>query len=755
MPILKRLVSLYLLCILTPWCAEAQLSFTNRSIDLSNPTLSSGFSIGICDLNNDGLDDLVRFNGAKNLEIEFQQQDQSFEKILLGSMSNDVVYSISAADIDNNGFNDLITGGFYEPVKILWANQDGTDYIKDTLEGPLVFMQGANFSDIDNDGLIDYFICHDDFISQPYRNQGEGRLVYDENLFDATSTVQSNNSGNYSAVWTDYDSDGDIDMYLSKCRLGVNDPMNGDRINVLYRNDGSGNYTDVAEESGLRPLAQSWASDFADFDNDGDMDAFIINHDKDSFIYQNDGEGKYSIMNIESGIGEDLKKFKNGLQVIVRDFDNDGFQDIFLTTFFTHFLMLKNNGDFTFTKVPSPFGVSVEKVQSAAVGDLNNDGFVDILAGFSEGVNVPNNSMPDRLYANVGNDNNWIRLHLEGVESNYNAIGSRLELYGEWGKQLREIRSGEGYGIMNSMHKIFGIGLSNKIDSLRILWPSGKLTVVKDPPINTTLKVTEGRVIDNKELTICQGDSVRIGDRFVKESGFYQELIEGIEEDTLLNLELQVNPISTVNLERSICIGDSLAVGDSHFYEAGNYTLTLENKNGCDSLIDLTLDLLPSVQVVLESKVDDTSNGNGSIEISIEGGLSPYSVLWSNGEEDVLVIDSLEAGDYSVTIIDANNCQTILEYTIDFVSSVDLTIWNEVELYPVPTADDVVLSLPSGHNYDRFQIFTLIGQSIGSHKLTNLTEITIGLSSSHKGVLVGYLINNQGEVSPPIKLIRI
>ncbi|MEZ5022758.1 MAG: VCBS repeat-containing protein [Chitinophagales bacterium] len=86
-----------------------------------------------------------------------------------------------------------------------------------------------------------------------------------------------------------YDSDGDIDMYLSKCRLGVDDTLDGRRVNQLWENDGNNNYTDVAVAKGIVPYGQSWSTDFADIDNDGDWDAFVINHDKISTFYENIG----------------------------------------------------------------------------------------------------------------------------------------------------------------------------------------------------------------------------------------------------------------------------------------------------------------------------------------------------------------------------------------------------------------------------------------------------------------------------------
>ena len=92
---------------------------------------------------------------------------------------------------------------------------------------------------------------------------------------------------------------------------------------------------------------------------------------------------------------------------------------------------------------------------------------------------------------NNANNNNWLVVKLEGIISNVNGIGARLEIHGDWGVQVREIRSGEGYGIMNSLDAHFGIGDSTSIDRLVIRWPSGLVQEVTDPAPNQMLRLTE------------------------------------------------------------------------------------------------------------------------------------------------------------------------------------------------------------------------------------------------------------------------
>jgi hypothetical protein len=112
-------------------------------------------------------------------------------------------------------------------------------------------------------------------------------------------------------------------------------------------------------------------------------------------------------------------------------------------------------------------------VQSAAIGDLNHDGFLDILAGHANNFNIPKAENDDDLLINQGNANHFLSVRLTGDSTHVNGIGARLKMVSAIGAQLREIRSGESYGIMNSLNAHFGLGAATMADSLMIFWPSG------------------------------------------------------------------------------------------------------------------------------------------------------------------------------------------------------------------------------------------------------------------------------------------
>lgn len=445
--------------------------------------------MAIADMNGDRLDDIITIDRTGNMKIEYQNDGAGFNSIRFPLVLNRE-WSMCIADVDGNGFNDVFAGGRYNGLKILLANEDGSDYTIKGIIDPSIFLQGSNFIDFNNDGKIDIFACHDDGLSIPFQGDGFGNFFVNYTLLNPVSSTPSDNSGNYGSIWVDYDNDGDMDLYISKCREGVSNPLDGRRVNLLYRNDGVQGFTEVAGEVGLIPFGQSWATDFADIDNDGDMDCFVVNHDIVDRLYENIGNGSFvNITNTSFNI-VDLTSAGDAIQVKFEDFDNDGFVDLLYTTTGSDHRLFVNNGDKTFTSLEDPFPTNGNRIHSAVTGDLNHDGFIDVYAGFGEQYNSVG-EVYDKLYLNDRNENNFFRVFLEGELSNPNGIGARLELYGNWGKQIREVRSGESYGIMTSFIRHFGIGTATEIDSLIVRWPSGIVDKIVNPDINQTLVVKE------------------------------------------------------------------------------------------------------------------------------------------------------------------------------------------------------------------------------------------------------------------------
>lgn len=444
---------------------NAQFSFTNSS-SLLNGSYHSGGVVGVVDMDGDGLDDIIIFDYSQDLVIEYQTPSGTFTREDYGASSTLKQWGAAVGDIDGDGHKDVFSGGKYDGVHVVSISQLGV-YTRDSLLNGNMFMQCANLADINNDGWLDAFGCHDDAESRIWLNDQSGNLNF-SNVIDFTTIPASDMSGNYGSCWTDFDQDGDIDLYIAKCRSGVNDPTDPRRVNVLYVNDGSGNFSNEAPQRGIDLGDQSWSADFGDIDNDGDFDLVVTNHDNNIRLFENDGSGNFSEITTGSGIG--ITGFF--LQSIFRDFDNDGYLDLLVSGGFGSSYLFKGNGDGTFSDESTAIQSS-DELHSFGVGDLNHDGFLDYYASYGDVYVDPDPIHEDILWINDGNSNNWAAFNLEATVSNASAVGTITRIYGPWGVQVREVRAGESYGINNSFDAHFGLAAATMIDSVVFNWPSG------------------------------------------------------------------------------------------------------------------------------------------------------------------------------------------------------------------------------------------------------------------------------------------
>jgi len=448
--------------------ANSQISFTTVSFPI-------GGQYGICavDMNGDYLDDVVSVSST-NIQIFFQNEDGTFTEQNFPTTPATYLpsWSIAAGDITGNGFNDLLYGGG-SGVTFMYANNDGTGYTE--VSGPeFVFSQRSNFIDIDNDGNLDAFVCHDIAPNVYYINDGDGNLTFNQGGLGDHPT-----GGHYGSIWIDYNNDGHMDLFIAKCSGGGQGSQA--KFNELHRNNGDGTFTDVSVESGLRDPLQTWSSAWGDFNNNGFMDVLVgasSFSDGGHKLMRNNGDGTFT--DVTAGSGFDVFG-GTSIEHATYDFNNDGYLDIMGNS---NTLYL-NNGDMTFTPYVVPFS-------GAAIADLNNDGFLDAYRG-------------NQIHYNDGNDNNWIVINTQGVESNRNGIGARVEITSALGTQIRDVRSGEGFRYMSTLNTHFGIGSDTEIEEIVIKWPSGTVDVISNPDINTSHLIIEGQslgVNDNRITSI-------------------------------------------------------------------------------------------------------------------------------------------------------------------------------------------------------------------------------------------------------------
>lgn len=435
-------------------------------------TIVGNYKLALTDMNGDYLDDIV---SVSDTNIQVHQQDLSGTFTIANYTTSEAQFSpgwsMAIGDLNEDGFNDLLYGSGSGVTFMLSAN-GGTAF--NQVSGPeYVFSQRSNMVDIDNDGHLDAFVCHDVAPNVYYLNDGTGNLTYHQG-----GLGDHPNGGNYGSIWVDYNNDHLPDLFIAKCRGGSGTA----NINEMHRNNGNGTFTDVSIATGLADPVQTWSSAWNDFDNDGWMDVIVGASSSANGMHKfmhNNGDETFSDITAGSGIDS----FPGlSTEYASYDFNNDGFADVLTPGY-----ILFNNGNGTFTS-------QAYSMSMGAVGDLNNDGFLDIQNG-------------NTIYYNDGNNRNWLTVTLKGTTSNKNGIGARVEIYGPWGKQIRDIRAGVGFRYMGTLNAHFGISYFNTIDSVVVKWTSGNTDVICNPTINSVLHIEENSApVPTSSFTVSASD---------------------------------------------------------------------------------------------------------------------------------------------------------------------------------------------------------------------------------------------------------
>ena len=312
-------------------------------------------------------------------------------------------------DYDNDGWMDiyLVNSGkcdFYDPRPPLRNalyrnNRDGT--FTDVTEKAGVpgggYGMGVAVGDYNGDGYPDLYVTQYEHCIL-YRNNGDGTFsdVTEEAGVAAPGWASS-------AVWFDYDNDGKLDLFV--CRFGnsgksenkyCENEKTGERFyciptvyprvrSSLFHNNGDGTFRDVSEESGIgKSLGKAWGVVATDINNDGWMDLFVANDTVENFLLLNKKNGKFVDIGLESGVAFSQEgRPRSGMGVDSADFDQDGWQDLFVTNVdHEMYSIYKNNHDQTFDDLTGPLGVGrVTRLMSGwgvKFFDYDNDGNTDL-----------------------------------------------------------------------------------------------------------------------------------------------------------------------------------------------------------------------------------------------------------------------------------------------------------------------------------------------------------------------------------------
>ena len=487
--------------------------------------------VALLDYNNDGLLDIFVVNGGRVTDpmgmpenfdrhdprywnrLYRQNKDGSFTDVteqagLANAGDGNYGMGVAVGDYDNDGYPDLYVTSYGKNI-LYHNNGDGT-FTDVTAKAGIAgggWSVSAGFFDYDNDGKLDLFVtrymdwdtkhskdCGGNYHTYcpPEEFPSTTNLLYHNNG-DGTFTDVSQRSGiaakkgrALGVAFADYDGDGFTDIFVA------NDGMQ----QYLFHNNGNGTFTEVGMEAGTA-LSQDgrrlsgMGVVFQDYDNDGKADVVVTELPREIYgVYHNDGDGSFTYRSLETGLGL-LSSGSSGWGVGLEDFDNDGWKDLFVAQGHVldnveqidpslHYLeppLLAMNHNGRFERADS--GATVPAAaRGAAFGDLNNDGWQDVVMTTLGG--------HPQVLMNRGGKLHWLVITLRGTRSNRDGFGARVQVNG----QMRFATSAGSYVSSSDKRLHFGLGAAEKA-KVEIAWPSGIHQTLNNVPADQFLEVRE------------------------------------------------------------------------------------------------------------------------------------------------------------------------------------------------------------------------------------------------------------------------
>ena len=503
--------------------------------------------IAVFDYDNDGWMDILLVNGSTLEDLRAgkchasklyrNNHDGTFTDVSAKAGLNHCGwgFGVAVGDYDNDSWEDVYIT--YLDGGVLYRNNGNGTFTNATAKAGVDnggrWGTSAAFGDYDNDGHLDLYVANyvdldlehlPEFGSSPfcqyrgipvscgprglkgsrdrlYHNNGDGTFT------DVSDKLGIDPEGYYGlgVLWLDYDKDGCLDLYVA----------NDSSPSLLYHNDCKGGFTEVGAAAGVaysddgREQA-GMGIDSADYDNDGWADIIKTNFSDDSNnLFHNDGNGEFTDRAGPAGFGPVSIPFL-GFGAKFFDYDNDGWKDIFIAnghvnpqvdghsfgvTYAERPLLFHNLGNGKFQEIGQEAGRAMSKLRvarGAAVGDFLNDGHEDILVSVLDG-------SPVLLRSQGSRGGHWLTIRTVGTRSNRDGFGARIELKAGKLSQTAEVRASSSFESASDPRVHFGLGSSERVGSITVHWPSGKVDSVQGEAADRELVIEEGKGVTARQ----------------------------------------------------------------------------------------------------------------------------------------------------------------------------------------------------------------------------------------------------------------